>query len=99
MTTETRERNRAQTEVRSEAERIASIEALIAATLPHLATKADLAAIPHMATQAQLEQVRGEFMSELKEMESRIIRWIIGVAIALAAVLVASIALADRLLG
>ena len=143
MTTETRDRRRVQPEVRSEAERITSLEAMIAATLPHLATKEDVAPIshmatkedvaviphlatkedvapiphmatkedvaviphlatkedvapiPHLATKAQLEQLRGE----INEMESRLIRWIIGAAIALAAVIVASIALAERLLG
>ena len=69
------------------------------APIPHLATKEDVAPIPHLATKAQLEQVRGELLSEIKEAESRLIRWIIGAAIALAAVIVASIALAERLLG
>ena len=134
MTTETRDRRRVQPEVRSEAERITSLEAMIAATLPHLATKedvapishmatkedvapiphmatkedvaaiphlatkADVAAISHLATKAQMEQLLG-VKGDLKKMESRIIRWIIGAAIALAAVIVASIALAERLLG
>ena len=68
------------------------------AAIPHLATKADVAAISHLATKAQMEQLLG-VKGDLKKMESRIIRWIIGAAIALAAVIVASIALAERLLG
>ena len=59
----------------------------IKATLPHLATKADLAPIahimavmPHTATKA-----------DLATMESRLIRWMVGSWIAMAAVVTAAV--------
>ena len=64
----------------------------IKATLPHLATKADLAPIahimavmPHMATKA-----------DLATMESRLIRWMVGSWIAMAGVMTAVVTAAVR---
>lgn len=49
----------------------------IKATLPHLATKADV-----VATKADINEVR----SEINALETRIIRWIVGTTIAVASV-------------
>jgi hypothetical protein len=64
----------------------------IKATLPHLATKADLApivhimaVIPHMATKA-----------DLATLESRLIRWMVGSWIAMAGVMTAVVTAAVR---
>ena len=49
----------------------------IRATLPHLATKADVA-----ATKADINEVR----ADISALETRIIRWIVGTTIAVASV-------------
>jgi hypothetical protein len=49
----------------------------IKATLPHLATKADVA-----GTKADINELR----SDMSAMETRIIRWIVGTTIAVASV-------------
>ncbi len=36
---------------------MARIEAMLAATLPHLATKAEIAVLPHLATRAQVAEL------------------------------------------
>jgi len=61
----------------------------IKATLPHLATKADLA--PLMQMQAQFQALIPHFATraDLASMESRLIRWMIGSWMAMAGLMTA----------
>jgi HAMP domain-containing protein len=64
------------------------------ADMPHLATKAEVNALrgelkadmPHLATKAEVNALRGELKADMHAMESSLIKWIVGTAIASVAV-------------
>jgi hypothetical protein len=66
----------------------------LTSALPHLATTADIGAlrgelksvIPHLATKAEVSALRGELKADIHAMESALIKWIVGTAIASIAV-------------
>jgi hypothetical protein len=65
--------------------------------MSHLATKAEMnalrgdvnaitAVVPHLATKAEVTALKGEFKADMHAMESSLIKWIVGTAIASVAV-------------
>ncbi len=66
-----------------------AVKDILDPALEGLATKADLS---RLATRADLDQRATELKEAVTEMESRLIRWIVGIAAVLAALIVAATA-------
>jgi hypothetical protein len=61
---------------------IVRMDATIAAVLPHLATKAELAILPHLATKAEVSDLRSELRAGLAAVPTKTYMWgILGVLV------------------
>jgi hypothetical protein len=84
---------------------VVEIRTLLDSVLPHLATKAELAPVlavlPHLATKAELAPVLAALphlatKAELEAMQTRLIKWVIGMAVSGAAIAAAITTLASH---